>query len=83
MIKWKDVLRALICCGAVLFMLLGALWAWETQWKIEAIQKAIEELRSEQRPLVAIDGGKYLTVFTQEKEVVIEVLETKEVDRSK
>lgn len=83
MVTWKDVMRAFIGAMAILLMLLAALWAWETHWKIEALQSGLEELRSKQRPLVAIDGGKYLTVFTQEKEVVIEVVETKEVDRSK
>ena len=82
MITWRDVVKALICCGALLFMLLGALWAWETQWKIEALQEDMEKLRSAQRPLVQLEG-KYLNVFTSEREVIIETAESKEVDRSR
>ena len=77
MISWRDFLKALICCGAVLFMLLGVLWAWETQGKIEALQEDMEKLRSEQRPLVELQG-KYVNVFTSEREVIIETAESKE-----
>ena len=82
MIKWRDVLKALVCCGTVLFVVLGIIWAIETQWKIEALQEDIEKLRSAQRPLVQLEG-KYLNVFTSEREVIIETAESKEVDRSR
>lgn len=71
MISWRDVLKALVCCGAVLFVVLGVIWAWETQWKIEALQAGLEELRAAQRPLVQLQG-KYVNLFAQEKEVVIQ-----------
>jgi len=74
---WRDVIKTLVCCAAVLLMLLGALWAWETQWKIEALQEDMEKLRSEQRPLVELQG-KYVNVFTSEREVIIETAESKE-----
>ena len=84
---WIDVLRVFVSClGAImaaLFLITALMWAWETDMEIAALQADMEILKAKQRPLVAIDGGKYLNVFTKEKEVVIEVVETKEVDRSR
>ena len=83
---WKDVIKVFVCClcalMAVLFLVTAVMWAIETDMEIKSLQKDMEIMKAEQRPLVAIAGGKYLTVFTQEKEVVIEVLKTKEVDHS-
>jgi len=70
--KWRDVVKVLICCAAVLFLVMAIIWAIETNMEIRSLQSDMEALKSQQRPLVAIDGGKYLTIFTQEKEVVIE-----------
>lgn len=87
MTTWRDVIKVFLCClctlMAVLFLVGAIMWAMETDMEIRSLQSDMEALKAKQRPLVAIDGGKYLTVFTQEKEVVIEVVETKEVDRSK
>ena len=69
---WKDVLRTLVLCGTLLFFVLAVIWMFETNMEIRSLQSDIEHLKATQRPLVTIDGGKYLTVFTQEKEVVIE-----------
>ena len=84
---WIDVLRVFVCClGAImaaLFLITALMWAWETDMEIDSLQKDMEILKAKQRPLVAIDGGKYLTIFTRENEVIIETDESKEVDRSK
>jgi hypothetical protein len=69
---WRDVIKALACCGTALLMVLAVIWAIETQWKIEILQEDVQALRAAQRPLVTIPNTKYLTIFTQEKEVVIE-----------
>ena len=70
--KWRDVIKALICCAAVLFLLFAVIWAMETDMEIRSLQDDVNRLKAAQRPLVHIDGGKYLTIFTKEKEVVIE-----------
>ena len=75
MIKWEDVLKALVCCGAVLFAVLAVIWAIETHWKVENLQEDMEKLRAAERPLVELQG-KYVTVFTREKEVLIETRES-------
>ena len=80
---WKDVFKTLVTCAAALFLVMAIIWAMETNMEIRSLQADMEDLKATQRPLVAIDGGKYLTIFTSEKEVVIEVVETKEVDHSR
>ena len=70
--KWRDVIKALIYCAAVLFLLFAVIWAMETDMEIRSLQDDVNRLKAAQRPLVHIDGGKYLTIFTKEKEVVIE-----------
>ena len=72
MIIWKDILRILVLCVVLLFFVFAVIWAMETNMEIRSLQSAVEELKAKQRPLVHIDGGKYLTIFTREKEVVIE-----------
>ena len=72
MSTWGDVLRTLVVCMAVLFLVLAIIWAMETNMEIRSLQSDVKDLKAAQRPLVAIDGGKYLTIFTKEKEVVIE-----------
>ena len=69
---WRDVIKALVCCGAVLAALMAVIWVIETDMEIRSLQEDMEAMKAKQRPLVAIDGGKYLTIFTKEKEVVIE-----------
>ena len=69
---WEDVLRTLVLCGTLLAMLFAAIWGVETNMEIRSLQSDVEHLKATQRPLVTIDGGKYLTVYTQEKEVVIQ-----------
>ena len=73
---WKDVLKVFVCClGALmadLFLATALMWAMETDMEIDSLRKDVEILKAKQRPLVAIDGGKYLTIFTKEKEVVIQ-----------
>jgi len=70
--KWRDVLKVLVCCGALLFAVFAVLWAMETDMEINSLQDDVRRLKAAQRPLVHIEGGKYLTIFTKEKEVVIE-----------
>ena len=70
--KWRDVLRVLVCCAAVLFFVFAVIWAMETDMEIRSLQDDVNRLKAAQRPLVHIDGGKYLTIFTKEKEVIIE-----------
>lgn len=72
MSTWGDVLRILVVCMAVLFWVMAIIWAMETDMEIKSLQSDMETLKSQQRPLVHIEGGKYLTIFTKEKEVVIE-----------
>lgn len=69
---WRDVIKVLVCCGAVLLVIFAWIWAMETNMEISSLQDDVERLKSAQRPLVHIEGGKYLTIFTKEKEVVIE-----------
>jgi len=69
---WGDVLRILVLCAAVLSAVMAIIWAMETNMEIRSLQSDVEALKAAKRPLVAVDGGKYLTIFTQEKEVVIE-----------
>ena len=69
---WGNVLRTLVLCGTLLFFVLAMIWIFETNMEIRSLQSDVEHLKATQRPLVIIDGGKYLTVFTQEKEVVIQ-----------
>ena len=73
----RDVINVLVTCAAVLFVIFAWLWAMETDMEINSLQDDMERLKSAQRPLVHIDGGKYLTIFTQEKEVVIETAQRK------
>ena len=80
---WRDVFKTLIACAAVLFLLFAVIWAIETDMEISSLQDDIARLKSAQKPLVHIEGGKYLTIFTQEKEVIIETAESKEVYLSK
>lgn len=68
---WRDVIKALACCGTALLMVLAVIWAIETQWKIEILQEDMQALRAAQRPLVQLQG-KYVTILTKEKEVFIE-----------
>ena len=75
MIVWKDVLKTLVICAAVLCFIFAVIWAMETNMEIRSLQSAVEELKAKQRPLVHIEGGKYLTIFTKEKEVIIETAE--------
>lgn len=82
MTTWKDVLKVLVCCGAVLFLVMGIIWAFETDMEIRSLREDVKDLQATQRPLVAIDGGKYLTVFTHEKEVIIETRAVKEDGRN-
>ncbi|HBF42327.1 MAG TPA: hypothetical protein DDW42_01615 [Desulfobacteraceae bacterium] len=70
--KWRDVIKALVCCGAALFLVMAVIWGMETGMKISSLQDDVKRLKEAQRPLVHIEGGKYLTIFTKEKEVVIE-----------
>ena len=73
---WKDVIKVFVCClgalMAVLFLVTAIMWAMETDMEIDSLQKDMEIMKAKVRPLVAIDGGKYQTIFTQEKEVVIQ-----------
>ena len=69
---WRDVFKALVCCAAVLFLVMAIIWAMETDMEIRSLQDDVKRLKSAQRPLVHIEGGKYLTIFTRENEVVIE-----------
>ena len=69
---WRDVLKVIVCCAAVLFAVFAVLWAMETDMEINSLQDDVRRLKAAQRPLVHIEGGKYLTIFTKEKEVVIE-----------
>lgn len=72
MSTWGDVLKTLVACAAALFLVMAIIWAMETNMEIRSLQSDVEALQATQRPLVAIDGGKYLTIFTQEREVVIQ-----------
>lgn len=69
---WRDVIKTLVCCAAVLFAVFAFIWAMETDMEISSLQDDMKRLKATQRPLVKIEGGKYLTIFTKEKEVVIE-----------
>ena len=71
MIRWKDVLKTLVICAAVLFLIFVVIWGVETNMEIRSIQDDIARLKSAQRPLVQLQG-KYVTVFTKEDEVIIE-----------
>ena len=68
---WRDVIKALACCGTALLAVIALIWAIETQWKIELLQEDVQALRAAQRPLVQLEG-KYVTILTKEKEVFIE-----------
>lgn len=71
---WRDVIKALACCGTALLAVLALIWAIETQWKIEILQEDVQALRAAQRPLVQLQG-KYINLFAREDEVVIETIE--------
>ena len=71
---WRDVIKALACCGTALLAVIALIWAIETQWKIEILQEDVQALRAAQRPLVQLKG-KYVTILTKEKEVFIETVQ--------
>lgn len=71
---WRDILRTLVFCAILLSLVLHAIWVIETNMEIRSLQSDVEHLKATQRPLVNIDGGKYLTIFTQEDEVIIQTV---------
>ena len=74
--KWRDVIKALVCCGAALFLVMAVIWGMETGMEISSLQDDVKRLKEAQRPLVTIPNTKYLTIFTKEKEVVIETAQS-------
>ena len=46
----------------------------ETDKKIQKLQKEIQALKAAQRPLVVLDGGKYVSIFARENEVFLEAV---------
>ena len=46
----------------------------ETDKKIQKLQKEIQALKAAQRPLVVLDGGKYVSIFAKEHEVFLEAV---------
>lgn len=80
---WKDVIKGFVCCLGVviagLFLVMALMWIMEKDIEIECmqteiyrLQEAVKELKEKKLRLMPIDGAKYLTIFTKEKEVVIE-----------
>lgn len=71
MIRWKDVLKTLVICAAVLFLIFVVIWGVETNMEIRSIQDDIERLKAAQRPLVTVNG-KYPHIVTTRGEVFIQ-----------
>ncbi len=70
---WRDVIKTLVCCAALLFFVFAVLWAYETNMEIRSLQDDMESLKTAQRPLVALQG-KYVNIFAREDEVVIQTV---------
>ena len=80
---WKGVIKFFVCClGVVItafFLVMALMWTMETDMEIDCLkrdmktlQENMEILKAQQNLLIPIAWGRYLPIFTKEKEVVIE-----------
>jgi len=68
---WRDVIKTLVCCAALLFFVFAVLWAYETNMEIRSLQDDVERLKAAQRPLITVNG-KYPYIIATKDEVYIQ-----------